>query len=42
MGMGASTEQPTGGTEGFHLYGVSRARGAGDFGGAPAGTLQDP
>lgn len=42
MGVGASTEQPAGGAEGFHLHGVSRPRGAGDFGGAPAGTRQDP
>lgn len=36
MGLGASTEQPAGGTEGFHLHGVSRppppAGGAADFG----------
>lgn len=42
MGVGASAEQPAGGAEGFHLHGVSRPRGAGDLGRAPAGTLQYP
>uniref|UniRef100_A0A8D0S3E1 Golgi reassembly stacking protein 1 n=1 Tax=Sus scrofa TaxID=9823 RepID=A0A8D0S3E1_PIG len=32
MGLGASAEQPVGGTEGFHLHGVSRPRGAGELG----------
>lgn len=29
MGLGASTEQPAETSEGFHLHGVSRPRGAG-------------
>lgn len=41
MGLGASAEQPAGGAEGFHLHGVSRPRGAGDLGWAPARKRRD-
>lgn len=42
MGLGASAEQPVGGTEGFHLHGVSRPRGAGELGAAPTATPRTP
>ncbi|XP_046956130.1 Golgi reassembly-stacking protein 1 isoform X2 [Lynx rufus] len=41
MGLGASAEHPAGGAEGFHLHGVSRPRGAGDLGWAPARKRRD-
>lgn len=44
MGVGASTEQPAGGAEGFHLHGVSRPGAAAPvtLAGHPQGRSRTP